>query len=64
LSELLGMHRNVVSKQLRLHGVYQRFSDISDNDIDRLVQLYKKHRPSSGLRYVIGFFKSHGLRVQ
>ncbi|EPQ51350.1 hypothetical protein GLOTRDRAFT_133220 [Gloeophyllum trabeum ATCC 11539] len=64
LADLLGMHRNAVSKQLKLYGVYQRFSDISDNDIDLLVRLYKKHRPMSGLRYVIGFLKSHGLRVQ
>ncbi|KZT18953.1 hypothetical protein NEOLEDRAFT_1029473, partial [Neolentinus lepideus HHB14362 ss-1] len=55
LADLLGMHRNAVSKQLKLYGVYQRFSDISDNDIDLLVRLYKKHRPTSGLRYVVGF---------
>lgn len=47
-----------------MYGVYNRFSDISDHDLDLVIRHFKAHKPSSGLRYVIGFLKRHGLRVQ
>ena len=29
-----------------------------------LLRIYKNDKPDSGLRYVVGFLKTHGVRVQ
>jgi hypothetical protein len=64
IAEKLRVHRNSLSKYLKLYGVWQRFSEISDGDLDTMIRTFKTTKPTSGLRYVIGFLKSHGLRVQ
>jgi hypothetical protein len=64
ISEAIGVHRNSLAKYLKLYGVWQRFSEISDHDLDIMIRMFKAIKPNSGLRYVIGFLKSHGLRVQ
>ncbi|KAF8516281.1 hypothetical protein JB92DRAFT_2544691, partial [Gautieria morchelliformis] len=40
------------------------FTDLTDHDLDILLRLFKRHRPESGLQYVIGFLRHHGLRIQ
>ena len=37
---------------------------ISDADLDTLVRTFKVQKPESGLRYIIGFLRNRGLRVQ
>ena len=64
LSNILGVHRHTLRRHLQLHGIYQRFSDISDHDIDTLIRHFKMERPKSGLRYAIGFLTKNGIRVQ
>ncbi|KII87831.1 hypothetical protein PLICRDRAFT_83421, partial [Plicaturopsis crispa FD-325 SS-3] len=64
LADALGMHRNTLRHHLQMHGVHQRFSDIPDHEIDILVRHFKQEKPTSGLRYLIGFFKRHKIRVQ
>jgi hypothetical protein len=63
LSDALGVNHTTLRKHLRLHGLYQRFSDITDHEIDTLIREFRKTRPKSGIRYAIGFFKSHGIRI-
>lgn len=58
------MHRHTVRYYLKAHGVYQRFCNISDGDLDILVKAFKAKKPDSGLSYVIGFLRRHGLKVQ
>ncbi|KAJ6570734.1 hypothetical protein B0H10DRAFT_1714516, partial [Mycena sp. CBHHK59/15] len=64
LADGLGMHRNTLRNYLKLYGVYRRYSDISDHNLDILTKHFKNVKPSSGLRYLIGFLRTHGLKVQ
>jgi hypothetical protein len=64
LAELAGVHRHTLRYYLKKHGVYKRFCSISDEDLDILVKTFKAQKPASGLSYMIGFLRSHGLRVQ
>jgi hypothetical protein len=64
LAELAGVHRHTLWFYLKQHGVYEQFSSISDADLDILVKTFKTKKPASGLTYMIGFLRSHGLRVQ
>ena len=64
LSEALGIHRNTLRNCLKRNNLYQRFSDISDHDLDNLVQQFKKQKPTSGLRYLVGFLRTRGIKVQ
>jgi hypothetical protein len=61
LAELAGVHRNTLRFYLKKHGVYERFCALSDADLDILVKTFKSTKPSSGLTYMIGFLRSHGL---
>jgi hypothetical protein len=64
LADALEIHRNTLRNYMKQYGVLARFSEISDRDLDILVRHFKKHKPTSGLRYVIGFLKRHQIRVQ
>ncbi|KAJ6498200.1 hypothetical protein DFH09DRAFT_891689, partial [Mycena vulgaris] len=64
LADALGMHRNTLRNYLKLYGVYTRYSDISERDLDILTRHFKRIKPSSGLRYLIGFLRTHGVKVQ
>lgn len=64
IADALGMHRNTLRNYLKIHGVYRRFTDISDSDLDILTTHFKRLKPNSGLRYLIGFLKVHGIKVQ
>jgi hypothetical protein len=64
LADGLGIHRNTLRNYLKRYGVYQRYSDLSDHDLDILTKRFKRVKPSSGLRYLIGFLRTHGVKVQ
>jgi len=57
------MHRNTLRCYLKKHGVYQQFSAISNASLDIFVKTFKAHKPDSGLRYLVGFLRAHGIRV-
>lgn len=64
IAEKLGTHRNSVRQQLAHHGVWKKFTEISDDDLDKMIRVFKSTKPASGMRYVVGFLRSHGVRVQ
>ncbi|KAJ6555534.1 hypothetical protein B0H10DRAFT_1767378, partial [Mycena sp. CBHHK59/15] len=64
LAELAGVHRHTLRVYLIKHGVYKRFCTISDHDLDLLVRTFKSTKPTSGVSYVIGFLRRHGLKIQ
>jgi hypothetical protein len=64
LAQKLKMHRHTLRQKMRLLGVSRKFDELSDHDLDLLVTVFKAEKPSSGLRYLIGFLRRHGLRVQ
>ncbi|TDL26459.1 hypothetical protein BD410DRAFT_705102, partial [Rickenella mellea] len=64
LAKMLGLHRNTLRYYLRLYGVERKFTELSDDDLDKLVRVFKTTKPESGIRYLVGFLRRHGLRVQ
>ncbi|KAJ7683761.1 hypothetical protein B0H17DRAFT_899317, partial [Mycena rosella] len=64
LANALGMHRHTLRNYLKYYGVYMRYSNITEGDLDILTKHFKRMKPNSGLRYLIGFLKTHGIKVQ
>lgn len=64
LAKLSNIHRNTLSRKLRLKNVENKFSDLSEADLDVLAKRFKSKRPESGINYLIGFLRQRGLRVQ
>ncbi|KAJ7621886.1 hypothetical protein DFH06DRAFT_911211, partial [Mycena polygramma] len=64
LADLFGVHRVTLYRFMKKHGVSRGYSILSNGDLDTLVKTFKRNRPESGLRYLIGFIRSRGLRVQ
>jgi hypothetical protein len=64
LAKALGVHRHTLRNYLKLYKVYEHFTHISDAELDLMIRIYKNDKPDSGLRYVVGFLKTHGVRVQ
>ncbi|KAJ7096140.1 hypothetical protein C8R44DRAFT_527222, partial [Mycena epipterygia] len=64
LANALGIHRNTLRNYLKMYNVYQRFSNLTDQDLDILTRHFKREKPKAGLRYLIGFLKTHGVKVQ
>ncbi|KAF7288225.1 Integrase catalytic domain-containing protein [Mycena chlorophos] len=64
LAELAGVHRHTLRAYLKQYGVYERFTSLSDRDLDLLVRTFKSKKPTSGLSYIVGFLRSHGLKIQ
>lgn len=49
---------------MRCHGIEQKYSQLSNADLDNLVKRFKRQRPESGIRYTVGFLRRHGIRIQ
>jgi hypothetical protein len=49
---------------LKLNKVDYTFSTLSNADLDMLVKSFHSARPDLGLRTLIGFLRSHRLRIQ
>lgn len=64
LAKAIGVHRHTLRAYLKLHNVEHKFSQLSDKDLDTLVKAFRASKPDSGIRYLIGFLRRHGLRVQ
>lgn len=64
LARLLDVSRPTLTSHLKQHNVDYKFSQLSDHDLDTLVKVYRHVKPGSGLRYLAGFLRRHGLRIQ
>ncbi|KAG1851932.1 hypothetical protein F4604DRAFT_1592257, partial [Suillus subluteus] len=64
LADILGVHRNTLRLYMKHHGIQRKYSEITNTDLDALIQEFKKKRLDSGIRYIIGFLHRHGIRVQ
>jgi len=64
LAKKLGIHRNTLREKLKESSIDTSFSDISDDDLDQIVQSYRNSHPNSGMGYLRGHLRSQGLRVQ
>ncbi|KAJ8519785.1 hypothetical protein ONZ45_g3290 [Pleurotus djamor] len=64
LAAMLGISRPTLNKQLRARGLHRQFNDITNDDLDLLVKTYRQTKPQNGIRYLTGFLRRHGLRIQ
>jgi hypothetical protein len=64
LAALLGIHRHTLRHCLQSNNVYHGFSALSSSDLDVLVRTFRQTKPESGIRYLIGFLRRRGLRIQ
>ena len=64
LATLLGIHQNTLRYKLCALGLKKRFSSLTNDQLDRVITIYKRLRPNSGLRYTTGFLHRHGIQVQ
>ena len=64
LADTLGIHRNTLRLYMKRHGIERRYAQLSNADLDILITYFKKKRPDSGIRYIAGFLRRHGVRVQ
>lgn len=64
LASALGIHRHSVRRNLTSYSFKRKFSALTDEQLDIIVRAYKQAKPDSGMRYLIGFLRSHNLNVQ
>ena len=64
LAKALGVHRNTLYNQMRALVLNRQYSNISDDALDELLKEYKTLKPNSGVRYITGFLRAGGIRVQ
>ncbi|KAG1832280.1 hypothetical protein F4604DRAFT_1526513, partial [Suillus subluteus] len=64
LADILGVHRNTLRLYMKCHSIQRKYSELTNADLDALIQEFKKKRPDSSIRYIIGFLRRHGIRVQ
>lgn len=64
LAKKLGIHRNTLREKLKENAIDTSFSDISNDDLDKLIKGYRDSQPHSGIRYLRGRLRSEGLRIQ
>jgi hypothetical protein len=64
LAKKLGIHRNTLREKLKENSIDTSFSDVSNDDLDKLITGYKDSQPNSGIRYIRGRLTSEGLRIQ
>lgn len=64
LSSVLGVHRHTVRNYMKLYGIKRQWDDISDPELDTVIRKFKEQKPKVGFRYIVGFFRSHGVRIQ
>ena len=49
---------------MKHHSIECKYSQLSNADLDDLITEFKKRRPDSGIRYIVGFLRRHGIRIQ
>ena len=64
LAKVLKIHRNTLRMYLKKYKVDHNFTNLSDDDLDFLVKSFRAENPDSGIRYLVGFLRCHGLRIQ
>ena len=65
VAELLGVSRSTLYRRLEEEGIdaASMYTDISNTDLDRMVQSIKEAHPNDGERMVIGHLHHHGIIV-
>lgn len=64
IAKVLKVSRSHLQTVMKRHGITRVYSDISDNDLDKLLREYKAERPESGIAYGIGYLRRRNFRIQ
>lgn len=65
LAPKIKVSRDVLRREIKLIGMSRGYSDISDQELDKIIQNFLQHRDhTTGSGYVIGHVRSKGIRVQ
>lgn len=65
IAKLLGVSCRTVSRRIREFGLStKKYSNLSDQDLNRLVAQIKNEMPSAGFRMVKGRLQSMGIHIQ
>jgi hypothetical protein len=49
---------------MKENSINSSFTEMSDEDLDQIVQGYLESHPNSGIRYLTGRLRTQGLRIQ
>ena len=64
LASILGIDRKTLQERKNEMGIESGFDEISDNDLDNLVQGYRQENPAAGRSYIIGRLRAaHSLCI-
>ncbi|KAJ6483265.1 hypothetical protein C8R45DRAFT_753847, partial [Mycena sanguinolenta] len=64
LARILGISRHTLIARMKEHNVLYKFSQLSRADLDAFVKQFRAEKPDSGIRYLIGFLRTKGHRIQ
>ena len=64
LAHILGVSHMMLWRTMQKHGLKRSYTLISNDELDVLVKAFKKRKPESGFRYLLGHLRRHGIRVQ
>lgn len=64
LAWLIGIHHNTLHGYLKRYNIDYQPTSISNNDLNLLVQHFHTIKSQSGLQYLSGSMRHHGLRIQ
>lgn len=64
LANLLGIDRKTLQTRLKEQEINSGFSEISDEELDTLLEDYHQENPAGGRAYIIGRLRASSLRIQ
>lgn len=64
LARKLKVHPQTLESRLQENNIDYKFSAITDIDLDQLVLEFRQHSPNAGIRYLTGYLRRKGLRLQ
>ncbi|KAJ7812733.1 hypothetical protein B0H14DRAFT_2377455, partial [Mycena olivaceomarginata] len=65
LARMLGVSRHTLLARMREHNVLHKFSGaFSSRNWISFVKKFRAEKPDSGIRYLVGFLRAQGLRIQ
>ncbi|KIM52336.1 hypothetical protein SCLCIDRAFT_53860, partial [Scleroderma citrinum Foug A] len=64
LARILGINRKALWQTMWKYGLKWSYTLLSNDKLDKLVKTFKKHKPESGFRYLLGHLRLQGIRLQ
>ncbi|KAJ6601896.1 hypothetical protein DFH09DRAFT_900134, partial [Mycena vulgaris] len=49
---------------MKKHRLSREYTTLSNHDLDHLIKAFRRDKPESGLRYLVGFPRTRGIKIQ